>query len=140
NKPILAPQESLWYADAYPATAPVLDHHGQIVNGVTADNLFPLCIRKPDDSKQKAAADAFLAQQVVKPPYCPAELFANNEQYKLASSPNPDGPALPRILTDARKWSVRGAINAALSVFLYLDSIERGVVMPKPAFNHCEQR
>jgi mono/diheme cytochrome c family protein len=140
TKPALAPQESLYYADAYPASAPVLDHHGKIVNGVTADNLFPFCIRKPDDPAQLAIADAYLAAQVVKAPYCPPELFANNEQWKLVSSPNPDGPALPRVLTDARKWSVRGAVNAALSVFLYLDSIERGVVTPQPAYNHCENR
>jgi mono/diheme cytochrome c family protein len=140
TKIILAPQESLWWADAYPATAPVLDHTGAIVNGVDASNLFPLCIRQPDDPAQKAAADKFLAAQTVQPPYCPAELFSGNGQYKLATSPNPDGPGLPPVLTDARKWSVRGAINAALSVFLYLDGIERGSIVPKPAFNHCEQR
>jgi mono/diheme cytochrome c family protein len=140
TKPMLAPQESLWFADAYPATAPVLDHTGKIVNGVTPDNLFPLCIRKPDDAGQKAIADAYIAAQVVKPPYCPAELFASNEKWKLQSSPNPDGDNLPRVLTDAKKWSLRGAINAALSVFLYLDAVEHGTVVPKPAYNHCENR
>lgn len=139
-KPMLAPQESLYWADAYPASAPVLDHHGKVVTGVSADNLFPLCIRKPTDAAQLQAADAFLAAQPVKPPYCPAELFAGNEQWKLVSDPNPDGPALPRVLTDARKWSVRGAINAALAVFLYLDGIERGTVAPRPPFNQCEKR
>ena len=138
--PALAPQESLYYADAYPATAPVLDHHGNVVNGVKPDNLFPLCIRKPTDATELKASDDFIAKQPVKPPYCPTELFANNDMWKLSSSPNPDGPALPRVLTDARKWSVRGAVNAALSVFLYLDSIERGTVVPKPAFNLCEKR
>lgn len=137
TKPALAPQESLYWADAYPATAPVLDHHGKIVNGVKPDNLFPLCIRKPADTTW---SDDFISKQAVKPPYCPPELFANNDQYKLASDPNPDGPALPRVLTDARKWSVRGAINAALAVFLYLDGIERGTVAPQPAFNLCEKR
>jgi mono/diheme cytochrome c family protein len=139
-KPMLAPQESLWWADAYPSTAPVLDHHGQVVNGVTADNLFPRCVRKPTDPTQLAAADAFLAAQTVKPPYCPPELFAGNEKWKLQSDPNPDGPTLPRVLTDARKWSVRGAINAALAVFLYLDGIEHGKIAPKPPFNQCDKR
>ncbi|MGZ3438354.1 MAG: hypothetical protein ACXVDD_02515, partial [Polyangia bacterium] len=139
-KPMLAPQESLYWADAYPASAPVLDHHGNVVNGVMPDNLFPLCIRKPTDAAQLQAADAFLAAQTVKPPYCPAELFANAEKWKLQTDPNPDGPALPRVLTDARKWSVRGAINAALAVFLYLDGIERGTVAPKVPFNQCEKR
>src|SRR5262249_47966579 len=129
QKPTLAPQESLYYADAYPATAAVLDHRGNIVYGVKPDNLFPLCIRRPDEARQRGAADAFLAAQPVKVPYCPVELFAENERYKLLSSPNPDGPALPRVLTDARKWSLRGAINAALSVFLYLEAVERGAVI-----------
>jgi mono/diheme cytochrome c family protein len=140
QKPILAPQESLYYADAYPAGAPVLDHRGVIVNGVTPDNLFPFCIRQPADPTQRAAADAFLAAQPIKVPYCPPELFANGDQWKLVSSPNPDGPQLPRVLTDAIHWSLRGAINAALSVFLYLDGIEHGTVLPKPAYNHCENR
>jgi hypothetical protein len=140
TKPILAPQESLYFADAYPADAPVLDHRGQIVSGVTADNLFPLCVRKPDDAAQRAAADAFLAAQSIHAPYCPPELFAGGDKWKLASIPNPDSPALPRVLSDAKKWAQRGAVNAALSVYLYLDAIERGTVLPKPLFNKCENR
>jgi hypothetical protein len=78
--------------------------------------------------------------QTIRPPYCPDDLFAGNDKWKLASIPNPDSPALPRILTDAKKWAQRGAVNAALSVFLYLDAIERGTVVPQPAFNKCENR
>jgi hypothetical protein len=136
--PKLLPERSLYYADAYPATAPVLDHRGQIVNGVTPTNLFPLCIRMPDGPAERAAADAFLARQAIAVPYCPSALFANNDMWKLASIPDPDSPGR-RILTDARKWSVRGAINAALAVFIYLDEIARGLVTPKPGFNQCEQ-
>lgn len=136
--PRLVPDRSLYFADAYPANAPVLNHRGQIVQGVTADNLFALCVRKPDDPAELAAATAFLAAQPVQVPFCPPELFAGNDMWRLASIPDPDIPGR-RILTDARRWATRGAINAALSVFLYLEAIERGVVAPKPAFNQCEQ-
>ncbi len=136
--PRIVPDLSLYFADAYPANAPVLDHRGQVVQGVTADNLFPLCFKKPDDPTQLAAANAFRAAQAVQVPYCPPELFAGGGMWKLASLPDPEIPGR-RVLTDARKWSVRGAINAALSVFLYLDGIERGLIIPRPAFNQCEQ-
>ncbi len=136
--PRIVPEQSLYYADAYPASAPVLNQRGEIVHGVSADNLFPVCIKKPSDPAELAAADAFLAAQVVRVPYCPAELFGENGRWKLASIPDPDIPGR-RILTDARRWALRGAINAALSVFLYLDGIERGLVTPRPAFNQCEQ-
>jgi len=136
--PRLVPDQSLYYADAYPATAPVLDHRGQIAHGVSADNLFPLCLRAPADPTERAFADAFLAAQPVRVPYCPAELFAGNDRYRLRSIPDPDIPGR-RVLIDARRWALRGAVNAALSVFLYLDAIERGIVTPKPAFNQCEQ-
>src|SRR5262249_5819713 len=118
--------------------APVLNHRGEIVHGVTADNLFPLCIRRPDDPAQLAAATAFLAAQPVQVPFCPAALFEGPDRWKLASIPDPDVPGR-RILTDARRWAVRGAINAALSVFLYLEGVERGDINPKPAFNQCDQ-
>jgi hypothetical protein len=58
--------------------------------------------------------------------------------YQLASIPDPDIPGR-RILTDAKRWALRGAVNAALSVFLYLDAIEHGTVTPKPPYNQCEQ-
>jgi mono/diheme cytochrome c family protein len=136
--PRLVPELSLYYADAYPANAPVLDHRGRIVTGITADNLFPMCIRKPSNADELAAAEAYLAARPVKVPYCPPELFADNDRWRLASIPDPEIPGR-RILTDARRWSLRGAINAALSVFLYLDAIEHGEVTPKPRYNQCEQ-
>jgi hypothetical protein len=36
-------------------------------------------------------------------------------------------------------WSTRGAMNAGLAVFLYLDSVAKGIVPVQPAFDHCEQ-
>jgi hypothetical protein len=36
---------------------------------------------------------------------------------------------------DASRWAVRGAINAGMSVFLYLKSIEDNG--PPPDFNQC---
>ncbi len=38
---------------------------------------------------------------------------------------------------DAEKWAVRGAINAGLAVFLYVQSLEK--MNPPPDYNQCEQ-
>jgi hypothetical protein len=44
------------------------------------------------------------------------------------------------LLHDVQRWSIRGAINAGLAVFLYLDALERGQIQPEPPFNKCEER
>jgi hypothetical protein len=41
--------------------------------------------------------------------------------------------------TAVSQWALRGAINAGLAVFLYLDSITRGGATPQPAYDQCEQ-
>ena len=39
---------------------------------------------------------------------------------------------------DADKWATRGAINAGLAVFLYLDQLSKGLIQAKPLYNQCE--
>jgi sulfur relay (sulfurtransferase) complex TusBCD TusD component (DsrE family) len=39
----------------------------------------------------------------------------------------------------AIEWARRGAINAGLSVFLYLDSVMKGAVTIQPSYDHCEE-
>ena len=143
---------SLYWGDAYPATAPVMDHRGHVVNGLSASNLFPMCVRKPTDATEAGYADAFMNSHPVGGqggtivPYCPQELFATaldpstghvGPKYRLVTTLTPSGI----VFTDAVNWGIRGAINAGLAVFLYVEGISgisKDTIVPKPAYNQCE--
>jgi mono/diheme cytochrome c family protein len=145
QKPIeLDNTQSFYWGDAYPADAPVLDHRGRVVKGIGPDNLFPLCFRKPTDPKELAVATKFLeANRVGGPngsviPFCPDALFQPDpKKWQLEYEFDRDTSTTD--LIDANKWATRGAINAGLAVYLYLDQLSKRQVEPKPAFNQCEQ-
>jgi mono/diheme cytochrome c family protein len=139
---------SLYWADGYPASAPVMDHRGQVVNGVTTDNLFPICLQRPTDPTQAGYADAFRMANPVGGnliPYCPTELFATatnsagvaSPQWQLAYTTDPMTNQF--VYTDAQAWGTRGAINAGLAVFLYIDQLSKGMITAKPPYNQCDQ-
>jgi hypothetical protein len=141
---------SLYWADGYPASAPVMDQRAHVVNGVNPDNLFPLCLQRPTDPTQAGYADAFRAANPVGGPngnlipYCPTELFATSTsstgvttpKWQLAFSYDPI--AGQNVYTDANDWAIRGAINAGLAVFLYVDQLSKGTITPKPPYSQCE--
>ncbi|HEY4184380.1 MAG TPA: hypothetical protein VGP07_04890 [Polyangia bacterium] len=143
------PVNSLYWADdpahpgtiVYPSDAPVLDDGGRLTNGIQPGNVFPMCLQKPSDPAELAAADRYRAHNPVGGssgpmiPYCPDYLF-QDPKYKLASSYDTD--LQQQIYTDANRWATRGAVNAGLAVFTYLDQLERGNVQPKPQYNRCE--
>lgn len=140
--PVIDPVASLYWGDAYPADAPVLDHRGHVTSGIQANNVFPMCFRKPANSEQLALADQYIAAHPVGGPsgptipYCPDILFSD-PKWLLSSVVDPESSTYT--LSDANRWAARGAINAGFSVFLYLDQLVKGKVSPKPQFDHCEQ-
>ncbi len=136
---------SLYWGDAkgadgkslYPDSAPVMDDHGRIHRGITADNPFPICVEKPSDPAIVSHADTVLKALAVSGtgpsiPYCPdGFVTAANQLGFDASSPD-------HSFFDAERWAARGTINAAMAVFLYLDQIERDPSKRKPLYNQCE--
>ena len=158
----IRPTQSLFWGgdDAggtpYPADAPVLDQRGRVVDGrslvTTAqkpvpDNVFPVCIQQPTDPVQAGLVESFRQMHKVYGPqgasnlvpYCPASLFETTTdamtgdtvmRWRLADNGGED-------LTDVNKWATRGAINAGLAVFLYIDQLSKGL-NPKPPYNQCE--
>ena len=148
-----------WGADAdasaanppYPAGAKVMNHRGGVDTGIKADNLFPLCVQEPPaGSEEHQAADTFLQAHPVGGaggnviPYCPAELFKTASdpdtglmfrKWQLAYKKASEGVQY----TDANQWAVKGAINAGVAVFKYLDQLSRGTVSPRPRYNQCER-
>lgn len=127
----------------YPATAPVLDHRGLTQSGVGSDNLVPMCVREPtdpvahqiaDNSRALGGTDGYVI------PWCPPGLFARGSdgkaKWRLATTLSQDAGGTQKY-TDANKWATRGAINAGLAVFLYVDQLSKGQ-QPKPLYNQCE--
>jgi mono/diheme cytochrome c family protein len=132
---------SHYWADAYPANAPVMDQRGNVTNGIQPDNLYPICMRKPADPTAFGYADSWLAGHTIngnRVPWCPDALFpsSNPDMYKLAFMT--DALNNPNFI-DAKKWGARGAINAGMAVFLYLDSMERGTTPVLPNYDQCDQ-
>jgi mono/diheme cytochrome c family protein len=124
----------------YPTTAPVMDEFGKIHMGITPDNPFPFCVHKPTDPAALQIAENVLASIAVGGPggtvipWCP-------DAFVVESNRLDDGSREMESNTypDAKKWAARGAINAAMAVFLYLDGIERNPSLRQPLFNQCDQ-
>jgi len=104
--------------DNYPADALVGDQHGQVVTGIQPGNTFPWCMDQKDGD-ETAALQAFVAKERL--PMCPDSW-----------SKTPDAEARQR-------WINRGAINAGLSVFTYLDKFIKGEI-PHVTYDQCEKR
>ncbi len=138
-------------APVYPAGSPLMDQRGRVSTAdlASAGDLYPMCVREPPaGSDAHAAADALLQKladnatggSVI--PYCPAALFAGgtdtngNAILKWALS-TPKDANQNFTFPDANSWALRGAINAGLAVFLYIDQLSQNAA-PQPLYNQCE--
>jgi hypothetical protein len=121
---------STWYpAAGYPTNSLIGDDRGNLASGVGATNLLPWCLMAPTNDVAKALVDAYVHDvrggKVL--PICPSDWLS-------AATPWAD--------TDIEAWSLRGAANAGVSVFLYLkqrsEDTAKGI-LPQPNFDQCEQ-
>jgi hypothetical protein len=114
---------------------PVMDDRGNITQGLTADNPYAICVAKPSDPNQLQVATSMLGAHPVNGknviPFCPDGLIQAGHQLQVTGSQGSVD------FVDGRKWAARGAINAALAVFLYLDQIERDPTLAKPLYTQC---
>lgn len=119
----------------YYGANPVMDHLGKVDMGIAADNLLPLCIEKPSDQTElQNATRALQARPVLGKtviPFCPDGFIQPSHQLTVDTTTSPPD------FQDARKWAARGAINAALAVFLYLDQIERQPSLRQLLYTQC---
>jgi hypothetical protein len=104
--------QSIAASAGYPPDARVGNHLTVLDTGIQPGNLFPWCIA--DNSLGQAFA---LAHQIngENLPLCPGGLAGFNES-----------------------WKLRGAINAGLLVYLFVDQITKGLVTPR-YFDRCEE-
>ena len=112
---------------SYPSGSPVGNESGGVDSTLLATNEWPWCA-----DATTAKADQLAAAQASGIPLCPPSVSAN----AFACSVGHDAGADTCFYTaDANKWAVRGAINAGMSVFTYVRSIEDA--SPPPDYTQC---
>jgi hypothetical protein len=124
----------LYKAESYPAER--IGNYGTVDDRLTPSNAFPWCVIDPVDPKVRAAVEA--EEQATnlpgkKYPRCPAGYVDNKNRFEdnVDSSSAHDYKGI-------QDWSTRGAVNAGLAVFLYLDwLISQDHPIP-PRYNECE--
>jgi mono/diheme cytochrome c family protein len=120
-------------AATYPDGQPVGNHLGNIVSydsksqSELPSNLWPWCV-DDDSPDNKPGQKAWIDSNNF--PICPPAVKQNAH----GCTANPD-PATCFDPEAEDKWAVRGAINAGMSVFLYLRSIED--TGPPPDYDQC---
>lgn len=125
---------SIYKAAGYPPNTPIGDQNGNVAASLQADNLLPWCIISPTDASQAAIAKQYVVDHAVGGvplPFCPTSLLTGG--YQMLQDSGTGGTN-----NDLQNWATRGAINAGLAVFLYLDQVVAHGLQPKPAYDHCE--
>jgi hypothetical protein len=114
---------------------PVMDDRGNLQTGVSAANLFPICVAKPSNTQQLQWATQVLAAAPVRKlsplPFCPDGFATDSNALAVDNSTGVVD------YVDGRKWAARGAINAAMAVFLYLNGIESNPSQRQPLYTQC---
>ncbi len=142
GNPLETGRPLLFQRSAYPSGVPIGDHRGNVQPELRDDNLAPWCILRPqtpDDVTRFGDEASLLADyrdqrhdSQANPPYCPDELVAKIQLQEQAHA----GPLFD--IADGADWARRGAMNAGLSVFVYLDALAKGQVKSPVAYDHCE--
>jgi mono/diheme cytochrome c family protein len=107
---------------AYPSDARVGLASREIVTGLPPDDPAPWCMVLPDGGGEDADLERELAIKWIEKeqlPLCPEGLSRMTTEQSLA-------------------WATRGAINAGLAVFLYMDQVAKGQP-PALRYDQCEQ-
>ncbi len=112
---------------------PVGDQNGP-QGALTASNYFPWCVAS-DAGIDPASAKAYLLASHL--PICPIPI-------RGCATDAPDGGGAPAPCWSADRmdlWATRGAINAGLAVFTYVESLVNDLSKgksPKPTYDQCE--
>jgi mono/diheme cytochrome c family protein len=141
-------EPALFALALYPISGPVGGSNGAQSNGLTPENSWPWCLYGSPPVADQTSYQAKFGHGF---PMCPSSgpdsvLLANH------SDPSPDpqkvfgvadgDPKFPpsvRAEDAVAEWAARGAANAGIAVYYWLDALARGQVKPTPGFDHCEQ-
>jgi mono/diheme cytochrome c family protein len=133
-------------------TSCVGDENGNAFSRLTADNHHPWCVLSTnayaEGKVNQTAIDRLLQSRCTGGTDCDASgnckgAFPDSNCVYWPVCPKAD-PATGNFALDddygtaALHWAQRGAINAGLSVFLYLDSVTKGTYKVKPDYKSCD--
>ena len=127
---------NLYRPSGYPANTPVGDQYGHVAPSLQSNNTMPWCIVKPSSSADLQLAEQYVIDNAVNGnplPFCPSSLLSAS--YQMLQ----DAPGTGTTHNDLQNWATRGAMNAGLAVFLYLDQVVSHGLMPTPDYDKCEQ-
>jgi mono/diheme cytochrome c family protein len=141
--------DSYFWADGLPQGADVMDDNGEVRkwDAAARKTSFLFCVARPTDPAAAELATKFLASNPVRGraamPFCPSPLIdavddEGNPKWMLKVKRDPLAPDLVQSFTDIDTWAARGAINAGLAVFLYLQDIKAGKT-PTPRYDQCQE-
>jgi len=129
------PLVNLYRPAGYPPNTAIGNQKGQIVPSLQSDNTMPWCLLKPTNSSLISIAEQYVVDNAVNGtplPLCPDSLTTGN--YQMQQTASDPGSAN----NDLQNWATRGAINAGIAVFSYLDQVVAHGLNPQPAYDHCE--
>lgn len=108
----------LFRRSQYPASTPIGDMYGRVAPELRPGNLAPWCMDVPESRVAEWSALQTTLQITI--PRCPVGL-----QGDVTGD-------------EVNAWATRGAANAGVAVFHYLNALAKGDVRVKPAFSRCE--
>jgi hypothetical protein len=164
GSPAISPADSFYWVTkddypnekSYPDDADVMNQFGQLEKGIKPGNILPMCLTPPSprcatasdpcaacNGEEAAKCTNTIAYRTTsRMPYCPAQLFALGKdknpkwKFKTTGTISTTGSV---VYNDINVWVTRGAINAGLSVYLYLQDMLGGKIVPKPGYDECEK-
>jgi mono/diheme cytochrome c family protein len=107
------------------------DRGGVDPSGVLPTNLRPWCVVGSTDPSKPACPARVAAA-------APSLLGAQSTVTLQSPAVCANGSADCWSPADADRWATRGAINAGMSVFLYLDALSKGTTQAQPDYSQCQ--
>jgi len=106
---------------------------GAVAPKLLANNPFAWCVVTPTSAEDIATLAAMKTSDGKPLPECPAAFLDESNRFE-AHFDDATGWAY----TGLNRWATRGAINAGLSVFIYVDWLVGGDQPIPPRYNECE--
>lgn len=139
NIPLLYRAKDDSGAWVYPADHAVGNRLGKYQKGIQPDNFLPWCVRTTPAFSREQLEAVFEAEGVHESmmPICPDELFAKafggKEIYRLEGGENSFDNSVV-----VERVNRRGAMNAGIAAYYYLDGLTKGTFPPAQGFDTCE--
>lgn len=124
----LGMSRNFYNASAYPANTPVGNVVGGVDSSLQAGNSYPWCVIQPADAASMAYLDSLRGSDDKKLPICPTTLLEPANKWTESEMGEPE----------LDRFATRGAINAGLAVFAYVDRMISQGKGRIAGFNECE--